>query len=157
MTAISKRRQAEATDQTSVPDYERIEHTVLAWPQEAQVKLMHKVLNRLVPEKTKAAINGANAMNALNTEQPGHGGNILDIVGRWDFAYDIEDDELKQMLGEARMEKYAPELLPEMRAQWESDRLTRKRLDEQARLARKMGILGDEEKEDQEDDDESAT
>ncbi len=35
--------------------------------------------------------------------QPEGQGNILSIVGRWDFAYDIEDDELDQLLGEARL------------------------------------------------------
>jgi hypothetical protein len=152
MAATKPRLQPETHEEQLAPNYDSVREVVLNWPQAAQARLMHEVLNRLVPQGAQprngeqvalaSAENGAeegqqrarhgsvtepppvgqrNSMALFGminkseqaateaTEQPEQSSNILDIVGRWDFAYDIEDDELKQILGEARLEKYAPD------------------------------------------------
>ncbi len=149
MTATKPRPKMVSNGEAEAPSYDIVREAAFSLPAAAQTKLIYDLLNQVVPQRVQPKTNGASVTDEDSVEQQVHEGNILDIVGRWDFAYDIEDDEIKQIIGEARMKKYAPELLPEMRAQWKSDRLTRKRLDEQTRLAREMGLLEDEEEEEE--------
>lgn len=123
MTATKPRSQMAGTGESESRSYDAVREAAFSLPSAAQTRLIYDLLNQVVPQQVQPKTNGASAIDGDSVEQQVHEGNILDIVGRWDFAYDIEDDEIKQIIGEARMKKYASELLPEMRAQWKSDRL----------------------------------
>lgn len=133
MTATESKQQIKAEELIS-PSYESVREVVLNWPPAARAKLMHDMINGvMIPESvTSSPSSQFVERNQTSNEQSGDFDNILDIAGRWNFGYQPDDDEIDMLLAEARLEKYAPELLPEMQKQWEANRLTKKRLETQA-------------------------